>query len=260
MINFSPGSKLLAFSLLGYPLASYGSCFVGIPDDCPSGKVCAMYNNKGDSECFEIQKAPAIVFDLPFDQISSVICTQSGRATMATHRWRNTLYAIDLATPYSIKNPATIYASAPGKAFVHGGCKNPKGGPAQTDVDNCGLGYGNHVFLLHDDGYATLYAHLSEIFVKTGDLVLAHQKLGLEGASGQAAHRHLHWDVHKLDGKKLDWEKQLSHEGWGGNSIPFNFKVKINGTEKIIKSSEIACRFLDQAQAPWTGTFNEKVK
>jgi murein DD-endopeptidase MepM/ murein hydrolase activator NlpD len=231
------------------------SCFVGIPDDCPSGKVCAMYNDKGDSDCFETFKSPRVVFDLPFDQNSKVICTQSGRATTATHRWRNTLYAIDLATPYSIKEPATIYASAPGIAFVHGGCKNPAGGPAKTDVDSCGLGYGNHIFILHDDGYASLYAHLSEIFVKTGDKLTARQRIGLEGASGQAAHRHLHWDVHKLDGKRQDQEAQLSHVGWGGSSVPFKFRVKINGVQKVIGSDEIACRFLDQNQAPWSGAY-----
>jgi hypothetical protein len=131
-------------TLLSLGKGGYSSCFVGIPDDCPSGKVCAMYNNKGDSNCFEIQSGPEVVFDLPFDQESPSICTQSGRVTTATHRWRNTLYAIDLATPYSIKEPAIIHAAGAGNVFVHGGCKNPDiTNPSKTVTDDCGLGFGN---------------------------------------------------------------------------------------------------------------------
>lgn len=162
------------------------------------------------------------------------------------------LYAIDLASPYS-GAPAKILASASGKAFVHTGCKEPTGKPEQTKVDDCGLGYGNHVYLLHDDGYMSLYVHLKEVYVKQGEMVKARALIGLEGATGAAAHRHLHWDVHKLEGDKKNWEKVLSEPGWGGYSVPFRFRVRINGSEKTVSSAEIACRFLDQSGAPWSG-------
>jgi Peptidase family M23 len=241
---------------------SYASCFVGVPDDCPDGKVCAKYNKAGDSKCVDTPKAAPIVFDLPFDEYSKVYCTQSGRLSTATHVYQNMLYAIDLASDYK-SSSAAVYASAPGKAYVHTGCKNPAGKPEQTKVDACGLGYGNHVFLLHDGGYISIYAHLSDVFVKNGEMVKARQSIGIEGATGQAAHRHLHWDVHKLEGSITDWERVLSQPGWGGYSVPYRFRVKINGTEKIVNSSEIACRWLDQTQAPWTGSYrglNDRAK
>jgi len=76
-------------------------CVIAIPDDCPGGKVCAKFNEKGDSKCFDVPKHAPLQFDLPFPSNSKVICSQSGRFSSATHVYRNMLYAIDLATPYS---------------------------------------------------------------------------------------------------------------------------------------------------------------
>lgn len=244
-------------SFYTYPISA--SCFVGIPDDCPQGKVCAKYDNKGSTQCFDAPAVAPIIFELPFDIDTKVFCTQSGRISKATHTYRNMLYAIDLASPYS-GPAANVYAAAPGKAFVHDGCPSPSGKPEQTKVDNCGLGYGNHVFLLHEDGYVSIYVHFEKIYVKTGEMVKPRQLIGLEGATGQAAHRHLHWDVHKLEGGKKQWEETLSNPGWGGYSVPFKFRVRVNGTEKIVNSSEIACKWLDQTQAPWSGVFTSQAK
>lgn len=230
------------------------ACVVAIPDDCPDKMVCAKFNDKGDSKCFDIPAVAPAVFDLPFDLKTKVICAQSGRFSSASHIYRNMLYAIDLATPYD-KPASTIRAVADGKAFVHTGCPNPTGQLDQTKTDRCGEGYGNHVRILHTDGYISLYAHLSEVYVKNGELVKKHQRLGLEGATGFAGYRHLHWDIHKMEGPADSWEKQLSHPGWGGYSVPFKFNIQINGTTKVVDSSQIACRWLDMTQPAWTGTY-----
>jgi murein DD-endopeptidase MepM/ murein hydrolase activator NlpD len=231
------------------------NCVVAIPDDCMEGKVCAKFNSKGESKCFEVPKVSTVSFDLPFSKTSKVVCTQSGRFSSATHIYRNMLYAIDLATPYN-EPSAVIHASAPGKVYAYSNCQNPTGKPEQTKTDDCGLGYGNHVRILHEDGYISLYAHLAAVYVKTGDTVRRQQKIGMEGATGQAGFRHLHWDVHKLEGSKDSWEAQLSNPGWGGYSVPFLFNVNINGKEKIVDSSKIACRWLDMSQPIWTGTYD----
>lgn len=241
----------LVFSFLQHPA---NACVVAIPDDCPEGQVCAKYNEKGESKCFKIPETSPIQFDLPFDSANEVICAQSGRFSTASHIYRNMLYAIDLATPYKNK-PSIVRASADGKAFVHSGCKNPLGTPEQTKTDTCGGGYGNHVRILHEGGYISLYAHLNDIKVKNGDMVKRHQQLGMEGATGMAAYRHLHWDVHKMEGTPDSWEKQLSNPAWGGYSVPFNFSIEINGSKKVVNSSSIACRWLDMTQPSWKGTY-----
>ncbi len=52
---------------------------------------------------------------------------------------------------------------------------------------------GNTVIVDHGYGLMTLYAHLSEIKVKKGDLVDPQQLLGLSGKTGRVNGPHLHW-------------------------------------------------------------------
>ena len=56
-------------------------------------------------------------------------------------------------------------------------------------------GYGNVVIVRHYNGLETVYAHLSKIKVKTGQVVIAGQTLGLGGATGHATGTHLHFEV-----------------------------------------------------------------
>lgn len=245
---------LLCFFSFSVASSAFAACVVAIPDDCPLQQVCAKYNEKGDSKCFDVPPLAPRTFDLPFDSSTEVICTQSSRYSSATHIYRNMLYALDLATPYQ-KPASLIRASAEGKAFVFSGCKNPVGKPDNLATDNCGGGYGNHVRILHSDGYISVYAHLSEVYIKTGEQIKKHQKIGLEGATGYAGFRHLHWDIHKMEGHPSTYEKQLSNPAWGGHSVPFNFRIRINGVLKIVDSSQVACRFLDMKQPAWKGTY-----
>ncbi len=58
-------------------------------------------------------------------------------------------------------------------------------------------GYGNCIIISHGNGLATLYAHLSEIFVKTNDMVNVNQIIAKSGNSGRSTGPHLHYEVHK---------------------------------------------------------------
>lgn len=51
------------------------------------------------------------------------------------------------------------------------------------------------VILDHGYGVCTVYAHLSELLVRKGQVVKPGQKLGLAGMSGRATGPHLHWTV-----------------------------------------------------------------
>lgn len=55
-------------------------------------------------------------------------------------------------------------------------------------------GYGLYV-RIQDEGYNTIYAHLSEIHIKLGDIVTANQVIGLSGDTGNSTGPHLHWGI-----------------------------------------------------------------
>lgn len=59
-------------------------------------------------------------------------------------------------------------------------------------------GFGNVVILMHPNGLETVYAHLSKIKVKEGDIILSGQTLGLGGNTGHSYGSHLHFEVHYL--------------------------------------------------------------
>ncbi|MDR2952759.1 MAG: M23 family metallopeptidase [Treponema sp.] len=65
--------------------------------------------------------------------------------------------------------------------------------------------YGNFIILNHDNGYQTLYAHLSAFSVKQGEKVIQGKKIGEVGNTGLSTGPHLHFGVFK-DGK---WKNPL---------------------------------------------------
>ena len=56
-------------------------------------------------------------------------------------------------------------------------------------------GYGNVIFLDHGFGYVTVYAHLSRISVRVGQIVEKGQVIGLVGSTGRSTGPHLHYEV-----------------------------------------------------------------
>jgi len=81
--------------------------------------------------------------------------------------------------------------------------------------------YGNTVILDHGQGVFSLYAHLSQIDVKTGSMIEKDGSLGPSGASGMAGGDHLHFSmlVNGVFVNPLEWWD----EQW----------LKINITEQI---------------------------
>lgn len=62
---------------------------------------------------------------------------------------------------------------------------------------------GSTVLIDHGMGFLTLYAHLSQVDVKQGDVLTTGQRLGRVGATGRATGPHLHWAVY-LNGVAVD--------------------------------------------------------
>lgn len=58
-------------------------------------------------------------------------------------------------------------------------------------------GYGRHVIIDHGNGYQTLYAHMSEIYVNVGQNVAKGGIIGKMGSSGRSSGTHLHFEVRR---------------------------------------------------------------
>jgi LysM repeat protein len=58
-----------------------------------------------------------------------------------------------------------------------------------------GWGYGCHVIIDHGNGYRTLYAHLSSIYVNVGQGINRGVALGKMGSTGRSTGIHLHFEV-----------------------------------------------------------------
>lgn len=193
---------------------------------------------------------PNIDFILPVDNQTEVVCTHSSGD--GSHSWPNAFYALDLANDYD-KSPTIIRAAADGKAFVFGTvdgglCLEPPGPPNHTQTDTCGNGWGNHIKILHSDGYYSFYVHLDKFIIQNGQQVHAGDPIGVEGATGLAGHRHLHWSVQKLPGiSQQEWE---NHIAWDGESVPFFFRAKKNGLVQTINAAKLKCTHANIGQAP----------
>ena len=69
--------------------------------------------------------------------------------------------------------------------------------------------YGKTVIIEHENGYETLFGHLSSITVKEGDQVKVGNAIGKAGSTGRSTGTHLHYEVIK-DGKRVNPKKFLS--------------------------------------------------
>ncbi len=59
------------------------------------------------------------------------------------------------------------------------------------------FGYGNRVIIDHGNGYTTLYAHLSTVYVSLGQRIAKGEVLGMMGSTGRSTGVHLHIEIRK---------------------------------------------------------------
>ncbi|MEK7617380.1 MAG: M23 family metallopeptidase [Patescibacteria group bacterium] len=59
-----------------------------------------------------------------------------------------------------------------------------------------GQGYGNRVVIDHGNGYRSLYAHLSNVYVSVGESISRGQLIGQMGSTGRSTGTHLHLEIH----------------------------------------------------------------
>lgn len=78
-----------------------------------------------------------------------------------------------------------------------------KAGEVVVSQDDSG-GYGKWVEIRHADGGRTRYAHMSARGVQKGQKVEAGQEIGKVGSTGNSTGPHLHFEVLKPDGSRVD--------------------------------------------------------
>lgn len=76
-------------------------------------------------------------------------------------------------------------------------------GTGDTDTACSGVSYGKWILIKHGNGLTTLYAHLSVIKVKTGEVVGSRQTIGLSGNTGYSTGPHLHFTVYASDAVQI---------------------------------------------------------
>ena len=72
--------------------------------------------------------------------------------------------------------------------------------------------YGRYLMVQHDDGYASLYGHLSKLNKRKGDTVKGGEVIGLSGGAvgapgaGQTTGAHLHFEVRPPEMINYNWK------------------------------------------------------
>jgi len=129
-----------------------------------------------------VRRQPYIQGPVP-DAIGRFLWPTSG---VITQRYQWYHRAVDIANP---AGPG-IKAADDGVVIYAGWTRN-KGG------------YGLHVIIRHNNGYQTLYAHMRQIKVSTGDKVVKGQIIGLMGSTGRSTGTHVHFEILR-NGRRLN--------------------------------------------------------
>ena len=144
------------------------------------------------------------------DPVNAFIITSTVMHYNGT-RYRNLSYSGHNGIDYDLEYEL-VRAAAPGDV-VYAGWDNPAvhgGSPV--------AGLGLHVYLRHDNGYDTLYGHMSVLRVRTNDEGVCEDDefsciLGISGNTGHSTGPHLHFE---LEPPGSDWS--VNPYGWIGGA------------------------------------------
>lgn len=114
-------------------------------------------------------------------------------------------------TPFATQNPQIYnghghsgvdFAASPGTP-VMAARQGVVLGTGNTDLTCPNASYGKWIFIKHDDGLSTIYAHLSVIDVSQGQQVSTGQVIGYSDTTGYATGPHLHFGVFASSGSEI---------------------------------------------------------
>ncbi len=102
-------------------------------------------------------------------------------------RWRGILPEIHRGVDIRVPRGTPVRSMAPGRVRFAGTMR----------------GFGNVVWVDHGEAVTTVYAHLSELHVRSGEALSGRDVLGLSGASGNAEAPLLHFEIWRW-GREVD--------------------------------------------------------
>ncbi len=151
-----------------------------------------------------------VTYRVPFSAGASFPVSQT-YPDSATHRTRDSMYAVDFAMPVG----TDVVAARDGIVFDVS-TTNFKGGPDANQYADLA----NLVRILHDDGTYSVYAHLNwnSIRVQPGDRVEAGQYIADSGNTGFSSGPHLHFAVQRNMGMRVD-SLPVTFRGPGGSPV-----------------------------------------
>ncbi len=120
-----------------------------------------------------------------------------------TQNFGNTAFATQNPQVYGGRGHTGVdFAASPGTRILaaRGGVVL---GIGNTDLTCPYASYGKWVFIKHDNGLSTLYAHLSTISVEAGQGVAQGDAVGYSGSTGYATGPHLHFGVYATSGSEI---------------------------------------------------------
>jgi murein DD-endopeptidase MepM/ murein hydrolase activator NlpD len=132
----------------------------------------------------------------PADDAEAVMPIEGARLTSPFGpRWGTLHAGVDLAAPMMTPE----YAAMDGIVL--------QAGPAS--------GFGQVVYIQHQNGDVTVYGHMEEILVESGQTVQAGETIALVGNRGQSTGPHLHFEVRLggLNGEPVDPVSYLRERG-----------------------------------------------
>ena len=146
-------------------------------------------------------------------------------------RWGKMHSGIDFRTPEG----TDVMASADGYVIWTGySGKLGKWNEKNNDWDVKPSGFGNSVFILHEDWYITGYSHLKDYNVNYGQFVKQGEIIGHSGNTGGSTGPHLHFEL--IDGKQKNKKGEflaiaIANQGKAKNKNDGTKAIGINGHE-----------------------------
>lgn len=215
----SPEAYFQDKKLLVYPHNGYYYALVGLPLKLNQGSYKIEYtDNYGNfkTKKFEVKNKKYKVSRIkiknknmvnPDPKTQDRIINDLNKIQSAVNNYSDNLpNSLILKSPVQ-GVPTTSFGA---KRVINGQSKNPHTGmdiaaATSTPVNAAADGKvvladnfylsGNMVAIDHGRGLVTMYAHLNEILVKSGDIVKTGEKIGKVGSTGRVTGPHLHWTV-----------------------------------------------------------------